>query len=433
MIFENNIYVEIDGQIKKLNERFKIASYKFSFLQNNFSVNIEFEKTTQVNEVAIAIEIENFEILFMPKLQKKQNGLVFSNFNSQVIVLRKGEMYFLLRLFGDIDINDAYFRFCTKVKGNLLYIGFFNSFAIDDFDTCFYYQNLLRSVYIKENTKVNIKIEIFEGSSLYDCLLKSNDLMKYYDVKYKIVQKVSAGLFNTIDISKYSNIDIAKEYKMSAVIPTKIVKVFFWHFPKKLTNFYTVYTSTLQTSSMYYLNFLRFCNKLSNRDLSYLRKQIESIILSQNVYYNFYRKNIMLTEIKTYYQLPYILLLYFQLCFLETCEPLECIQRTVEEIEYNVIKPCKFFSDNTLLNIENFETRFDNLLFAQETMTIYICYELYKTLFKYYEHLDYQKIAEDLKSLLILYYNFNEGYFYANNYSYKKEEALKLIERVDKR
>jgi|GEM_PF-1451082 len=432
MVLKNHSYIEIDGQIKKLGEKLKKISYEFLFSQNDLSVNINFNEPAQINSIAVALDIKDFEVLFMPKLQKGQNGLVFLHSNSQIVVLKKGKKYFLLKISGSSTINNAYFRFCTKVKGDLLYIGFFNSFAIDDDITCFYYQNLLTSVHAKEDSKININIEIFEGSSLYECLLKSDNVVKYCDIKYEVLQKPSKNLFKVIDIAKYSKNDIAKKYKMSVILPSRIFKLFFLYFPKNLTNFYSVYTSTLQTSSMYYLNLLKVYEVVAE-DLTYLKKQIEELILSQNVYYNFYRKNIMLTGLRTYYQLSYILLLYFQLCFMGGEEPATHVQRIIEEIEYNIVKSFKFFSDRTLVNIEDFETRFDNLLFAQETMTIYICYELYKTLFKYYERLDCQRIAEDLKSLLILNYNFNEGYFYMNNYSYKKEETIKLIERVDKK
>lgn len=432
MVLENHSYIEIDGQIKRLGEKLEKISYEFLFSQNDLSVSVNFKKSTHINNIAVAIDIKDFEVLFMPKLQKGQNGLVFSHSNSQIVVLKKGKKYFLLKISGYSTINDAYFRFCTEVKAGLLYAGFFNSFAIDDNITCFYYQNLLTTVYVKEDSKISINIEIFDGSSLYECLLKSDNMVKHYDVKYEVVQKPSTNLLKAIDIAKYSKSDIAKKYKMSAIIPSRVFKLFFLYFPKNLTNFYTVYTSTLQTSVMYYLNLLKVY-KIVGKDLTYLKKQIEEIILSQDVYYNFYRKNIMLTGLRTYYQLPYVLLLYFQLCLLEVEEPSIHVQRIIEEIEYNIVRPYKFFSDKTLDNIEDFETRFDNLLFAQETMTIYICYELYKMLFKYYERLDYRKIAEDLKSLLILNYNFNEGYFYMNNYSYKKEETIKLIERVDKK
>ncbi|WP_271629764.1 hypothetical protein [Caldicellulosiruptor sp. DIB 104C] len=432
MVLENHSYIEIDGQIKRLGEKLEKTSYEFLFYQNNLSVNINFNKPTQINNIAVAVNIKDFEVLFMPKLQKGQNGLVFSHSNSQIVVLKKGKKYFLLKISGSSTINNVYFRFCTKVKDGFLYIGFFNSFAIDDDITYFYYQNLLTSVPVKEGSKININIEIFERNSLNECILKSNNIVKHCDIKYEVLQKPSKNLFKAVDIAKYSGNDIAKKYKMSAIIPSRVFKLFFLYFSKNLTNFYSVYTSTLQTSSMYYLNLLK-SYKVAAKDLAYLKKQIEELILNQNVYYNFYHKNIMLTGLRTYYQLPYILFLYFQLCLLGGEEPATHLQRIIEEIEYNIVRPYKFFSDRTLINIENFETRFDNLLFPQETMTIYICYELYKTLFKYYERLDYQRIAEDLKSLLILNYNFNEGYFYMNNYSYRKEDTIKLTERVDKK
>jgi len=92
---------------------------------------------------------------------------------------------------------------------------------------------------------------------------------------------------------------------------------------------------------MYYLNLLK-SYKVAAKDLAYLKKQIEELILNQNVYYNFYHKNIMLTGLRSYYQLPYILFLYFQLCLLGGEEPATHLQKIIEEIEYNIVRPYKF-------------------------------------------------------------------------------------------
>lgn len=292
---------------------------------------------------------------------------------------------------------------------------------------------MLTSVYAGKNSKVNINIEIFEGDSLYNCILKSSSAIRYYDIKYEIFKTPYKNPIKIIEIDKCQEEDIARKFGMSLFVPGKILKLFFLYFSKKSANFHFIYDSTLQASSMYYLNLLKV-SKIQQTTLIYLKKQIEDLVLNEDkIYCNFYRKNIMLTELKTYYHLPYILLLYFQLCHLSLSEPVQEVERIIEEIELNVVRHFKFFSDRTLLNIENFEERFDNFLFAQETMTIYICYELYKMLFKYYEYSSYQRIAEELKGLLVLNYNFNSGHFYTNNYSYNKEESIKLVERVDKR
>ncbi|WAM30529.1 hypothetical protein [Caldicellulosiruptor naganoensis] len=432
MVLENRSFIGINGQVKRLGEKLDKVSYEFLFSQNGLSVDINFKESAYVNDIVVTVDIKDFEILFMPKLQKGQSGLVFLHANFQIVVFRKEKKYFLLKLSGWSNIENKYLRFCTKVKDKLLYIGFFNSFAIDDNDVCFYYQNLLTSVYVPKDSKVRVEVEIFDGNSLYDCVWKLNSVVKYCDIKYEVFQLSYKNLLKVIDTQKYSKEDVAKKFKMSLPVPSRIFKLFFLYFPKSQTNFYFAYTSTLQVSSMYYLNLVK-SQKIPPDNLIYLKKQIEEVILSQNAYHNFYRNNIMLTELKTHYQLPYILLLYFQLCYLGSEEPTTEVEKIIEEIEFEIVRPFRFFSDSTLVNIENFETRFDNLLYAQEIMTIYVCYELYKELFRYYERLDYQKMAEDLKSLLILNYNFNERYFYMNNYSYKKEDSIKLVERVDKR
>jgi len=139
----------------------------------------------------------------------------------------------------------------------------------------------------------------------------------------------------------------------------------------------------------------------------------------------------MLTSMKTYYHLPYVLLLYIKLCSLTGEEIKTSVEKFVDDIEWYIIKSKKFFSDETLKNIKEFDKNFENEIYPNEVLTIYICYELYRLLFHYYEDLSYHKMSNDLKALLFLYYDFECKYFYKNNYSFRKEEFLRIIRRED--
>lgn len=86
-----------------------------------------------------------------------------------------------------------------------------------------------------------------------------------------------------------------------------------------------------------------------------------------------------------------------------------------------------------MMNIEEFDKKFENGIYPNEALTIYTCYELYRFLFNYFEDLSYYKTSNDLKALLFLYYDFKFEHFYKNNYSFKKEELLRINEREDRK
>lgn len=233
-----------------------------------------------------------------------------------------------------------------------------------------------------------------------------------------------------VDIIKYSKVDIARRYRLSLSIPAKMLKLYFLYLPKKLTNFELSYTSSLQFSCFYYIKIL---SKLSKSEILRLQESIELLSTKENIYFNFYNKNLMLTSIKTYYHLPYILLLYSKLCSLTGKEIKTFIEKLIGEIEWHIIKNNKFFTDETLMNIEEFDKKFENGIYPNEALTIYTCYELYRFLFNYFEDLSYYKTSNDLKALLFLYYDFKFEHFYKNNYSFKKEELLRINEREDRK
>lgn len=141
----------------------------------------------------------------------------------------------------------------------------------------------------------------------------------------------------------------------------------------------------------------------------------------------------MLILIKIYYYLFYFLFFYIKFCFLIGKEIKIFIERFIGEIEWYVIRNYKFFIDEILMNIEEFDRKFENGMYLNEVLIIYICYELYRFFFNYYEDLSYYKISNDLKVLLFLYYDFKYEYFYKNNYLFKKEEFLRINEREDRR
>jgi len=420
-IFLNDVFTQAGRDLKKI-------SYQIINDVDGFSVNFFFTDDCEVNNIGIALELQNAELVFMPKLQKGKKGLVCNNSNIQMILLRSNNSFFLLKIYGILQLKERYLRFATKLKEKLLCIGFFNSFWIDEGTESFCYQNLLSVSEIKKGSNIKIEIKFQRGNSIYDCVENFNEKLKFFEVGLDLESAKSPMYIGTVDIMRYSKIDIATRYQFSFVVPAKVSKFCFFYLPRKVINYNLSYTSSLQSSSFYYLNVL---SELKKSEILNLKENIEILASNENIYFNFYNKNLMLTSMKTYYHLPYVLLLYIKLCSLTGEEIKTSVEKFVDDIEWYIIKSKKFFSDETLKNIKEFDKNFENEIYPNEVLTIYICYELYRLLFHYYEDLSYHKMSNDLKALLFLYYDFERKYFYKNNYSFRKEEFLRIIRRED--
>ncbi|BCS81117.1 hypothetical protein [Anaerocellum diazotrophicum] len=422
-IFLNDVFTQADRGLKKV-------SYEIIKNENGFSVNFSFTDNCKVNNIGVAFDLQDNELIFMPRLQRGKKGLVCNNSNIQMILLRVKNSFFLLKVYGILELNERYLRFATKLKERLLCIGFYHSFWIDEAADSFCYQNLLSVSEMKKGSNIKIEVKVQKGSSIYDCIENFDSKLKFFEVGINIESANKPNCVCTIDITRYSKMDIARRHQLSLIIPAKMLKFCFLYLPRKLENFELSYTSSLQSSSFYYLKIL---NGLKKSEILNLKESIEILATKESIYFNFYNKNLMLTSVKTYYHLPYILLLYIKLCSLLGAEINASIEKLIDEIEWYVMNKYKFFTDETLRNIEEFDRKFENEMYPNEVLTIYICYELYRFLFNYYEDLSYYKTSNDLKALLFLYYDFEHERFYKNNYSLKKEELLRIIEREDRR
>ncbi|AEM73464.1 hypothetical protein [Caldicellulosiruptor acetigenus] len=422
-IFLNDVFTQAGRGLKKV-------SYEIINEKDGFTAKLSFTDSCEVNNIGVAFDIQEAEIVFMPRLQRGKKGLVCNNSNTQIILLRTKDSYFLLKVCGILQLDETYLRFATKIKENLLCIGFFHSFWIDEKQNSFCFQNLLPTSRIKKGSNIKIEVKVQKGSSIYDCVENFNPRLKSFEAGLNLELANNPKYVGIVDIMKYSKIDIARKYRLSLGIPAKMLKIYFLYLPRKLMNFELSYTSSLQFSCFYYIKIL---SELSKSEILSLQENIELLSTKENIYFNFYNKNLMLTSIKTYYHLPYFLLLYTKLCSLTGKEIKTSIERLIGEIEWHVIRNYKFFTDETLMNIEEFDRKFENGMYPNEALTIYICYELYRFLFNYYEDLSYYKTSNDLKALLFLYYDFKYEHFYKNNYSFKKEELLRINEREDRR
>ncbi|ADQ04779.1 hypothetical protein Calow_1221 [Caldicellulosiruptor owensensis OL] len=421
-IFLNDVFFTQAGRgLKKV-------SYEIINDEDGFSANFSFTDNCEVNNIGVAFDLQDTEVVFMPRLQRGKKGLVCNNSDIQIMLLRAKGSFLLLKVCGVSQLKERYLRFATKLKEKLLCVGFYHSFWIDEGTDSFCYQNPVSVSEIKKGSNIKIEIKIQKGNSVYDCVENFNDKLKFFEVGLDLKSVKSPMYIGTVDIMRYSKMDVATRYQFSFVVPAKILKFCFLYLPRKLINYNLSYTSSLQSSSFYYLNIL---SELKKSEILNLKENIEILASNKNIYFNFYNKNLMLTSIKTYYHLPYVLLLYVKLCSLTGEEIKTSVEKFVDDIDWYVIKSKKFFADETLRNIKEFDKNFENKIYPNEVLTIYICYELYRLLFHYYEDLNYHKISSDLKALLFLYYDFEGKYFYKNNYSFKKEEFLRIIRRED--
>ncbi|WPX07590.1 hypothetical protein [Anaerocellum danielii] len=423
-------YIFLNDEFTQAGRGLKKVSYEVVNEKDGFSAKLSFTDSCEVNNIGVAFDLKEAEIVFMPRLQRGKKGLVCNNSNTQIILLRTKESFFLLKVCGVLQLDKIYLRFATKIKENLLCIGFFHSFWIDETNNSFCFQNLLPMSRIKKGSNIKIEVKVQKGSSIYDCVENVNPKLKSFEAELNLELANNPKYFGIVDIMKYSKMDIARRYQLSIGVPARMLKLYFLYLPRKLINFELSYTSSLQSSSFYYI---KISNELSKSEILSLKEKIEQLSSNENIYFNFYNKNLMLTQIKTYYHLPYILLLYAKLCSLTGKEIRTSIERLIDETEWHVIRNYKFFTDETLMNIEEFDRKFENGMYPNEALTIYICYELYRFFFNYYEDLSCYKTSNDLKALLFLYYDFERKYFYKNNYSFKKEELLRINEREDRR
>jgi len=423
-IFLNDVFFTQAGRgLKKV-------SYEIINDEDGFSANFSFTDNCEVNNIGVAFDLQDTEVVFMPRLQRGKKGLVCNNSDIQIILLRAKGSFLLLKVCGVLQLKERYLRFATKLKERLLCVGFYNSFWIDKGTDSFCYQNPVLVSEIKKDSNIKIEIKIQKGTSIYECIENFDTKLKFFEAGLNLDPANNPKCVGTVDIMRYSKMDIARRYQLSLVIPARMLKLCFLYLPRKLANFELSYTSSLQSSSFYYLKIL---SGLKESEILNLKENIEILASNKNIYFNFYNKNLMLTSIKTYYHLPYVLLLYIKLCSLTGEEIKASVEKFVDDIDWYVIKSQKFFADETLRNIKEFDKNFENKIYPNEVLTIYICYELYRLLFHYYEDLIYHKISNDLKALLFLYYDFEHKYFYKNNYSFKKEELLRIIEREDRR
>lgn len=422
------IHIVINQQWKKPGEKFDGIDYHIDITDQLIDIRGTFKSNMSINSMFIAMDITGYNIIHMPTVQNTKDGLVFRDDEYHSVVFEKEDFFYLFKIKGFINIKEKYLRLCSKVYGNFICIGFFSSFKIDNALTYFYYQNDQLVVDITKDSSLSIEIKIFKSSSLLQCILEAGLLSKNYEIKYEPYENKKSGLLKTLESEYYLKKDLAKKYNISFILPSKVLKIFDFYYVLGSQNYKFKYTGSVQKTSMYYLNLLNQHN-LTQEEIFKVANEIKNYINNGNLYFNFYHNNIMLTEYKTYYHLPYLILLYLHICSFLNTEPLKDTERILNEIQYSVVVPYKFFSDDTLTAFDEYAKRFDNLLYAQETKTIYVCYKLFKIAFRYYENLEYQKLSENLKALLLLNYNFKKGYFCKNNYSEQEEFSLKLFER----
>lgn len=202
--------------------------------KDGFTIKLSFTDSCDVNNIGVAFNLQEAEIVFMPKLQRGKKGLVCNNSNTQIILLKTKDSFFLLKVCGILQLDEIYLRFATKIKENLLCIGFFHSFWIDEKQNSFCFQNLLPVSRIKKGSNIKIEVKVHKGSSIYYCVENFNPRLKSFEIGLNLELANNPKYIGIVDIIKYSKVDIARRYRLSLSIPAKMLKLYFYIYLKSL-------------------------------------------------------------------------------------------------------------------------------------------------------------------------------------------------------
>lgn len=86
-IFLNDVFTQAGRGLKKV--WYEIVNEK-----DGFTIKLSFTDSCDVNNIGVAFNLQEAEIVFMPKLQRGKKGLVCNNSNTQIILLKTKDSFF---------------------------------------------------------------------------------------------------------------------------------------------------------------------------------------------------------------------------------------------------------------------------------------------------------------------------------------------------